>query len=94
MFVSVHRESKPAACQSSTTEPQSRTANTSVHSADGDDAEDDDIEIIEEVKIQPAVKQISAGTSCYAVKNGDLWKRGQVIDVISSKTGKEMDEVR
>ena len=33
------------------------------------------------------------GMECFAVRSGDLWKRGSVIQVIASSTGKETDEV-
>ena len=57
------------------------------------DDSDDDIEIIEEIKIKPTVKRVVAGMECYAVRSGDLWKRGIVVQVIGSAGGRESDEV-
>ncbi|XP_067933673.1 histone-lysine N-methyltransferase eggless-like [Watersipora subatra] len=79
------KELKAASSLSQASQARVTSANTSVET-------DDDIEIIEEREIPPANKRIAVGSMCYAVKNGDLWRKAFVTEIYPSPTGQPADE--
>ena len=56
--------------------------------ASNNDRDDDDIEIISEVKTKPVIPDIKVGMNCYAVRHGDLWKKA-IITAETTQTSQE-----